>query len=243
MYLSLSAKGLLRHSCRDQGSVLLPVWPQVTSLLSFLTAARWWPTGTHWYLGYSICFICFCAHSVSALEEKWSWQVCVMLGILSMKIVSAAVKPIAIISSMPLFELTFSLKQDCSDCVVAVILMQGQPLLSSQLCFISSLLVFGRAVSSPHTCAVSREPWHCWEPWPIFRLCKSPRPFQFSEMNSLLEGADDKENPLLGTGLGASSSQRARPGFHTTLLQFQGKSQLKQRNVRYFWRNLMLNVC
>lgn len=126
MYLSLSAKGLLRHSCRDQGSVLLHVWPQVTSLLSCLTAARWWPAGTRCYLGYSICFICFWAH-FSALEEKWSWQVCVLLGILSMKTVSAALKPMAIISSMSLFELTFSLKKDCSLAVVAVILMQGQP--------------------------------------------------------------------------------------------------------------------
>lgn len=116
MYLSVSAQGLLRHSCRDQGSVLLLVWPQVTSLLSCLTAARWWPTGAHWYLGFSICFICFCACSVSALGEKWSWQVCVLLGILNMKIASAAVKPIEIISCMSLFELTFSLKQDCSLC-------------------------------------------------------------------------------------------------------------------------------
>lgn len=64
------------------------------------------------------------------------------------------VKPIEIISSRALFELTFSLKQVCSfGCVVAVILMQGQPPLSSQLCFTSSLLFFWEgSVLAPHLC-------------------------------------------------------------------------------------------
>lgn len=65
-------------------------------------------------LGLLHLFYLFCARSVSALAEKWSWQVCVLLGILSMRIVSAAVKPIEIISCTSLFELTFSLKEDCS---------------------------------------------------------------------------------------------------------------------------------
>lgn len=54
-------------------------------------------------------------------------------------------------------------------CVVAVILVQGQLPLSSQPCFISSLLLFGEAAAgSPHTCAVQaaaeeREALRCKE--------------------------------------------------------------------------------
>lgn len=54
MHLSPSVLRDSSDVCRDLGSVPFHGRPLVASLLWCLRAARWWPTGTHWYLGFSI---------------------------------------------------------------------------------------------------------------------------------------------------------------------------------------------